>query len=193
MNAQGQHGVTDLLVAWERGDASALAQLVPVVYDELRRVARTQLAGERRLTLQPTALVHEAYLKLVDQRAANWQNRAHFFAIAARLMRRVIMKRVRRHHAGKRGGGVAPLSLDAVDIGLPDRPPDLLRLDDALARLAAFDPRQAEIVELRFFGGLSVEEVAAALGVSTGTVKREWRTARAWLHKECVGPADHDA
>jgi len=175
---------TQLLVAWNRGDRAALEQLMPVVYAELKRLARWHLARERGHTLQPTALVHEAYLKLVDQRAVEWQNRAHFFGIAARLMRRIVMQRARRTRAAKRGGGAVDVSIDDATILSDERAADLIALDDALTRLAAMDPRQSRIVELRFFGGLSVEEIGAVLGISAGTVKREWRTAKAWLHKE---------
>ena len=157
---------------------------MPVVYAELKRLARWHLARERGHTLQPTALVHEAYLKLVDQRAVEWQNRAHFFGIAARLMRRIVMQRARRTRAAKRGGGAVDVSIDDATILSDERAADLIALDDALTRLAAMDPRQSRIVELRFFGGLSVEEIGAVLGISAGTVKREWRTAKAWLHKE---------
>jgi RNA polymerase sigma factor (TIGR02999 family) len=177
---------TELLVAWSAGDRSALEQLMPAVYGELRRLARWQLARERGQTLQPTALVHEAYLKLIDQRSVNWQNRAHFFAIVARLMRRIVMKRARRRRAAKRGGGAVDVGLDDTAILSDERAADLIALDDALTTLAAMDPRPSEIVQLRFFGGLSVEETGEVLGISAGTVKREWRTARAWLHTQVL-------
>ncbi len=184
MSGSSSPTVTDLLVAWNGGDRAALDALLPAVYVELRRLAGRHLAGSRGHTLQPTALVHEAYLKLIDQRAVDWQNRAHFFAIAARLMRRIVLKRARRRRAAKRGGGAVDVSIDDATLLSNERAADLIALDEALTKLAAMDRRQSEIVELRFFGGLSVEETGAVLGISTGTVKREWRTAKAWLHKE---------
>jgi len=184
MAAQIRADVTQLLVRWGEGDRAAFDTLVPLVYGELKRMAQRHLAGERGQTLQTTALVHDAYIRLVDQHSVSWQNRAHFFAIAARMMRRILMNRARNRHAAKRGGAAVQLSLDDIDIHAADRPADLIALDDALTRLAAADPRQGEIVELRFFGGLSIEEIAEALHVSPGTIKREWRTAKAWLHKE---------
>ena len=177
----GPPAVTQLLQAWGRGDRSALEELIPVVYDELKRMARRHVARERAQTLQATALVHEAYMRLVDQRSVSWQNRAHFFAIAARLMRRIVMNRARRRHAAKRGGAAADLCVDEVEIGSGEPPLDLIALDSALTRLETVDPRQERIVELRFFGGLSIEETAEALEISPATVKREWRTAKAWL------------
>ena len=176
--------VTRLLVAWGGGDRAASEPLMAAVYGELKRLARRQLARKRGHTLQPTALVHEAYMKLVDQRAVDWQNRAHFFAIAAQLMRRLVLKTARRARAIKRGGGVPDLDIDAAAIAAEERAPDLIVLDEALTRLAAMDPRQSQIVELRYFGGLTVDDVAAVVGVSAGTVTREWRSAKAWLHKE---------
>jgi len=178
--------VTQLLMAWSQGDRSALEQLMPLVYNELKRMARRHVARERRQTLQATALVHEAYLKLVDQRSVSWQNRAHFFAIAARLMRRILMKRARRRQALKRGGAAEQLCVNEVEVASGEAPVDLIALDAALTRLAAVDPRQEQIVELRFFGGLSIEETAEALDTSPATVKREWRTAKAWLYKEIL-------
>ena len=154
------------------------------MYDELKQMARRHVARERGQTLQATALVHEAYMRLVDQRSVSWQNRAHFFAIAARLMRRILMNRARRRHAAKRGGAAADLSVDDVEIESGEAAFDLVPLDAALTRLETVDPRQGRIVELRFFGGLSIEETAEALEISPATVKREWRTAKAWLYKE---------
>jgi len=180
----GPPEVTRLLVAWGQGDTSALERLIPVVYNELKRMARRHVARERRQTLQATALVHEAYMKLVDQRSVSWQNRAHFFAVAARLMRRILMKRARRRHAAKRGGAATEIGVDEVEVQSGEPPVDLVALDAALTRLATVDPRQAHIVELRFFAGLSIEETAEALDISPATVKREWRTAKAWLYKE---------
>ena len=184
MGGSSSADVTQLLVAWSGGDRAALDPLLSAVYAELKRLARAQLAHERGNTLQPTALIHEAYLKLIDQRAVDWQNRAHFFAIAAQFMRRIVLKRARRRRAAKRGGGSADLNIEDVSLPSGERPPDMIALDDALTRLAAMDARQSHIVELRFFAGLNIEETAAILSVSAGTVKREWRSARAWLHKE---------
>jgi RNA polymerase sigma-70 factor (ECF subfamily) len=177
--------VTDLLLAWGRGDASALEKLTPLVYQELRRLARRYMAGERSdLTLQTTALVHEAYLRLVDSSRVRWQNRAHFFAVSARFMRRILVDFARSRRNLKRGGALRFVPLDAAaDVGL-QRNPDLIALDVALDSLAALDARQAQVVELRFFGGLTVEETAEALGVSPGTVRRDWSLAQAWLHLE---------
>ena len=183
MNAAPVRNVTALLAAWGGGDEAALEQLTPLVYDELRRLAARHLARECGQSLQPTALVHEAYLRLVDQRSVNWQNRAHFFAIAARLMRRILIDHARRRIADRRGGGAVHTTLDhAGDVSL-ERTSDLIALDDALRELAEADARKSQVVELRFFGGLSVEETAAALGVSAVTVMRDWSTARAWLHR----------
>lgn len=185
--------VTQLLLAWSGGDRAAVEPLIAAVYAELKQLARRQLARERGHTLQPTALVHEAYMKLVDQRSVDWQNRAHFFAVAAALMRRIVLKRARRRGAAKRGGGIADLSIDDAIITAAERATDLIALDDALTRLAAMDPRQGQVVELRYFGGLNVEETAAVLGISAGTVKREWRSAKAWLHKEITGGTANDS
>jgi RNA polymerase sigma factor (TIGR02999 family) len=176
--------VTQLLAAWRSGDRAAGEPLMAAVYAELKRLARGQLSRERGHTLQPTALVHEAYIKLLDQRAVDWQNRAHFFAIAARLMRRIVLQRARHRRAAKRGGGFADLNIDDATIPCGEHAPDVIALDAALSRLATMDPRQSQIVELRYFGGLSVDDTAATLGVSAATIKREWRSAKAWLHKE---------
>lgn len=179
--------VTRLLIEWSNGDAEALERLMPLVYEELRRVAGRHLRHERRdHTLQATALVHEAYLKLIDQRSVRWQNRAHFFGVASRLIRRIVVDHARRRHAAKRGGGVQTVWLAAEVPGV-ERNVDVLALDDALGTLGGLDPQQARVVELRFFGGLDVEETAEVLGISTATVKREWRTARAWLYREMQG------
>ncbi len=175
--------VTAALRAWRGGDARAQDELMQLVYPELHRRAERLLARERPgHTLQPTALISELYLRLVDQRQAQWQDRAHFFAIAARLMRRVLLDHARRHGANKRGGHVRPLPLDVVGELPADAPGDLEALDEALGDLAALDATAAAVVELRFFGGMSVEETATVLGSSTATVGRQWRTARAWLH-----------
>lgn len=178
--------VTQLLVAWQQGSQQALNQLMPLVYAELRAIAGRYLSHESPgHTLQSTALVHEAYLKLVDQRSVQWQNRSHFFGIAAQMMRRILVDHARHQHRAKRGGAAPKLSLDeAMAVAEPDAAFDLLALDDALTSLSAIDPRGARIVELRFFSGLTIEETADVLAVSAGTVKREWSTARAWLYRE---------
>jgi len=183
---------TQLLRAWSRGDRAALDQLMPLVYDELRRLAHHYLRQRRPgHTMQATALVHEAYLRLVNQKIMNWQNRAHFFGIAANIMRSILVDYARRGYAAKRGGGRHTLVLDDTVGVSRGSDVDLVALDEALNGLSAIDPRQGRIVELRFFGGLLVEEVAEVLGVSPITVKREWRTAKAWLHRELrkEGPA----
>ena len=177
--------LTTLLGAWSAGDEEARARVMDAVYDELRRVARAQLARERPgHSLAPTALVHEAYLRLVDQRHVRWQGRAHFFAIAAHMMRRILVDHARSRNADKRGGGAVDVPLDAIDIGTPAEDVDILALDAALEKLAALDPRQSQLVELRFFAGFTVEEAAAALDVAPVTVKRDWALARAWLFRE---------
>jgi RNA polymerase sigma factor (TIGR02999 family) len=189
MGTPPANAVTRLLRRWSEGDQQALDELMPLVYDELRQVARQRLRHEHPgHTLQPTALVHEAYLKLVDQRRTRWQNRAHFFAVAAQLIRRILVDHARRHAASKRGGGAGALTLEATLEPAVERELSVVALDDTLSRLAALDPRQARLVELRFFGGLDVEETAEVLGISSATVKREWRTAKAWLHRELQGP-----
>ncbi|HEY3043676.1 MAG TPA: sigma-70 family RNA polymerase sigma factor [Vicinamibacterales bacterium] len=182
--------VTQLLARWSVGDRAALDRLVPAVYGELRRMAARYLRKERpQHTLQPTALVHEAFVKLVDQRDVRWQNRAHFFGVAAQLMRRILVDHARERDAEKRGGGAAcvPLS-DSLAIAPSDHI-DILAVDDALNRLGEIDPDQVRIVELRFFGGLTIEETAEVLGWSPGSVKREWRVAKAWLQREISGTA----
>ena len=177
------HDVTALLVAWADGDQAALDPLMALVYDELHRMARGHMARERSDSLQATALVHEAYLRLIDQ-SARWQNRAHFFAVAARMMRRILVDHARARQCDRRGGDVWHVSLgEAGEVAL-ERARDLIALDDALTELAAVDERKARVVELRFFGGLSVDETAQALAVSPVTVMRDWSTARAWLHRE---------
>jgi RNA polymerase sigma factor (TIGR02999 family) len=177
--------ITALLDDWGRGNHRALDKLLPLVYAELRRIARRQLRQERvGHTLEPTALVHEAYLRLVDQRQVDWQNRVHFFGVAAQVMRRILVDHARRHNANKRGDGVQCVSIDqAMDTPAPDQIP-VLALDQALARLETVDRSLAQIVELRAFGGLTVEEAATVLKVSPSTAKREWRTAKAWLTRE---------
>ena len=177
--------VTALLGDWSRGDRSALNQLLPLVYAELRRVAARQVRRERvDHTLQPTALVHEAFLRLVDQREVNWQNRAHFFGVASNVMRRILVDHARRHRATKRGEGAPRVSMDeANDVAASDDS-TVLALHHALERLEAVDAELARIVELRAFGGLTIEEAAHVLSVSPSTAKRDWRTARAWLNRE---------
>ena len=176
----------DLVDRATRGDAPALEALMPLVYAELRRLAAQRLSEERPgQTLQPTALVHEAYLKLLKDRPERWQNRAHFCAIAAHAMRQILIERARARDALKRGGGQPRVTFDeGLPAARPDQPIDMLALDAALDRLAALDAGQARIVELRFFGGLSIEETAAAMKISPATVKRHWAAARAWLAKE---------
>jgi RNA polymerase sigma factor (TIGR02999 family) len=177
--------VTDLLVDWSNGDQQALNKLMPLVYDELRRLANRYLRNERPgHTLQTTALVHEAYLKLVGQKQANWQNRVQFFAAAAQVMRHILVDYARSRRAFKRGGDYCRLSLDEAIISSKEKDPDLLSLNEALNSLAAIDPQQSRVVELRVFGGLTVEDTAAALGISPRTVKREWSMAKAWLHRQ---------
>ena len=180
--------VTGLLLAWGNGDEAALEQLIPLVHAELRRIARRHMGHERAgHTLQATALVNEAYVRLVDARQMKWQNRAHFFAISARLMRRVLVEFARAHGSQKRGAGAQKVSLDEALIVSEERSAALMAIDDALIALAALDPRQSQIVEMRFFGGLSVEETAESLDVSAGTVMREWKLAKAWLLREMNG------
>jgi RNA polymerase sigma-70 factor (ECF subfamily) len=182
--------VTELLSQYRAGRREALDQLVPVVYGELRAIAARYLRGEwAGHTLQPTALVHEAYMRLVDQREVEWQNRAHFFGVAAQIMRRLLVDHARGRNRRKRGGGLLMVPLEENDVAgpAPDEGLDLVALDDALERLTALSPQQARIVELRYFGGLSIEETAEVLGVSTMTVKRGWAMARAWLHRELSG------
>jgi len=185
MAESDQHDVTRLLKAWSGGDSKALDELFPIVYTEVRKLARSYLRRERPdHTLQPTALVNEAYMRLVDQRHVDWQNRAHFFGIAAQVMRRVLVDHARMRQADKRGSGDRPVVLDEALALVAERTPDVVALDDALRALAELDPRQAQIVELRFFGGLSIEEAAEVIGLSPATVKREWSAARAWLRRE---------
>jgi RNA polymerase sigma-70 factor, ECF subfamily len=179
--------VSTLLRAWGDGDQSALEKLTPIVYGELRRLARRYMKGERPgNSLQTTALVHEAYTRLVDYKRMQWQNRAHFFAVSSQLMRRILVDHARRHNM-KRGGGVQHVSLEQAALLSADEDTDLVSLDDAMNALGKIDPRKVQVVEMRFFGGLSVEEIAEVLKVSTVTVKRDWRTARTWLYRELTG------
>jgi RNA polymerase sigma-70 factor (ECF subfamily) len=177
--------ITAQLLAWNQGDAEALERLIPVVYRELRRMAQHHLRSENSgHTLQPTALVHEAYLRLIDQTQVEWQNRAHFFGIAAQMMRRILVDHAKAKHRDKRGGGAVPLSLDeALNYG-HERADELVALDDALLELAAFDDRKSRVVELRYFGGLSVDETAQALDISPKTVIRDWNMAKSWLYQQ---------
>jgi RNA polymerase sigma factor (TIGR02999 family) len=180
--------VTKLLIQWSKGDSDALDALVPLVYDELRRLAQLYLSREKPgHTLSSTALVHEAYLRLVQQKDVTWQNRAHFFGVAARMMRRILVDHARRRGYAKRGGGALTLSLDETIAPAPEREISLVALDEALDSLAKLDERQSRMVELRFFGGLTIEETSEVLGVSAPTVKREWASARAWLYREISG------
>lgn len=191
--------VTRLLQEWQDGSAEALERLLPLVYHELHTLASRYLSRERRdHTLQPTALVNEAYLKLAGQRDVDWQNRSHFYGIAAQLMRRILVDRARHDGRIKRGRDVPRISLDAADpaenpaAAAPD-PVDVFSLDRALSRLEAVDPQQGRVVELRFFGGLTIQETADVMRISAGTVKRDWTVARAWLYRELTGETAFDA
>jgi RNA polymerase sigma factor (TIGR02999 family) len=199
MESEPTGKITRLLLDWSAGDQSALASLLPLVYEELRMMAARQLRRERQAhTLQRTALVHEAFLRLVDQKQVDWKNRTQFFSIAAQIMRRVLVDHARKHLSHKRGGGAKALRLDEIEVldGALRRDDlnallitagarvDLGAIDDALKRLEAMDPRQGKLVELRFFGGLNIEDTAGVLGISAATVKREWVSARAWLERE---------
>ena len=184
MGETAPRSVTQLLMAWSEGDPSALDQLTPLVYEELRRLARAKLRGERPgHTLQTTGLVNEAYLRLVDQRQVRWQNRAHFLAIAAQMMRRILVDHARRKQYQKRRGGAIQVTLSEAEAIGDERAPDLVALDEALAELAEMDPRRARVVELKFFGGLNIDETAEVLKVSPTTVERDWTTAKAWLYQ----------
>ena len=185
MHDQTSSPVTELLIRWRSGDAEALDSLMPLVYDEMRRLAHSYLRRERQdHTLQSTALVHEAYVRLTGNTLPQWQDRAHFFGIAANLMRQILVEHARSHNASKRGGGVFRLAIDAVNE--PCERPDLnlVALDDALKDLSRIDPQQGRVVELRFFAGLSIEDIAKVLNISESTVKRDWNTARIWLFRE---------
>jgi RNA polymerase sigma factor (TIGR02999 family) len=178
--------ITRLLLKWNDGDPTALDQLMPLVYDELRQLARGYMRRHANNSLQPTAIVNEAYLRLVNQREVNWQGRAQFFGLAARLMRNLLVDHVRERQADKRGGGQYQLSLTYADqvAGNAQSPIDLVALDEALGRLEALSPQKSKVVELRFFSGLTIPETAEVLGISHATVEREWSAARAWLFKE---------
>jgi RNA polymerase sigma factor (TIGR02999 family) len=185
MDRGESRGVTQLLLAWGEGDTAAFERLLPLVHAELRRIARRHMGHERPdHTLQATALVNEAYIKLVDVRRVRWQNRAHFFAMSARLMRRILVDFARSRRYQKRGGGAQKVSMDEALLVVEARGDDLIALDEALDALAALDLRKGQVVEMRFFGGLSVEETAEALHVSVDTVMRDWKLAKAWLSRK---------
>jgi RNA polymerase sigma factor (TIGR02999 family) len=182
--------ITQLLIAWSDGDTAALARLTPLIYQELHRLAHHYMSREQAgHTLQTTALVNEAYLRLVDASQVRWQNRAHFFAVSANVMRRLLVDLARRRQYQKRGGAVQQVSLDQALEFSRERAPDLVALDDALTTLATLDPRQSQVVELRFFGGLDYDEIAAVLKVSVATVRRDWSLARVWLYRELARQA----
>ena len=186
--APAPDGVTQLLIDWSRGDEDARDQLLPVVYQQLRRLAGAHMRRERRgHSLQPTALVHEAYLRLIDQRQVDWRNRAHFFGAAAVMMRRILVNHARDRAAAKRGGGARRVSLTFADRAFPTAGVDVLALHDALQKLADMDLRKSQIVELKFFGGLTTREIAERLQLSVATVEREWNFSRAWLHEALAG------
>jgi RNA polymerase sigma factor (TIGR02999 family) len=186
---EGTQSISQLLIAWGKGEPAALEQLTPLVYHELHKLARAYLRrGRPNQSLQPTALINEAYLRLLDQsQPIEWENRAHFFGIAARLMRMILVDHERARHAAKRGGGVAAVTLDDCMAVSPGRAPGVLEIDEALDRLAAVDERKAKVIELRYFGGMDREEVAAALGLTVSTVKRDLRLGEAWLRRFLAG------
>ena len=190
MNKSPPNEITERLIAWGAGDRAALDQLLPVVYQELRRMAGSYLRQENPgHTLQPTALVHEAWLRLIDQARVDWRNRAQFFGVAAQMMRRILVDHAKAKHREKRGGDAVKLSLDdAINLSR-ERAADLLALDDALGELARVDRRKSRVVELRYFGGFSVEEAAQILGVSPETVMRDWKMAKAWLYRQIMREA----
>lgn len=184
MTESSTHEVTQLLIEWSNGDTAALDKLVPLIHEELRRLAHHYMSRERPgHTLQTTALVDEAYLRLVNRKDVHWQNRAHFFAIAANLMRSILVDHARSHASAKRGGATRKIQLDEAMVVSRERAAEVVALDEALNELATFDEPQSRIVELRFFGGLSIEETAEVMDVSPATIKREWRSARAWLYE----------
>ncbi|HEU4872269.1 MAG TPA: sigma-70 family RNA polymerase sigma factor [Pyrinomonadaceae bacterium] len=185
MKSPARHQITELLAEWREGNQSALDELYPLVYDELHRLARRYMSRERKdHTLQTTALINEAYVRMVDQKNVNWANRSHFFAISAQIMRRILIDHARRHRYAKRGGGAQQVSLEEVAAIVPDQGRELVRLDEALKTLAERDPRRSQVVELRYFGGLNNEEIAGVLHVSENTVTRDWNMARAWLYQQ---------
>jgi len=183
-----QHEITELLAEWREGNQSALDELYPLVYNELHRLARRYMSRERKgHTLQTTALINEAYVRLIDQKNVHWANRSHFFAISAQIMRRILIDHARRHAYAKRGGGAKQVSLEDVATVASDQSRELLRLDEALKSLAELDPRRSQVVELRYFGGLNNEEIAGVLQISENTVTRDWNMARAWLYQQLTG------
>ena len=185
-----QSEITQLLAEWSDGNQSALDELYPLVYEELHRLARRYMVRERKgHTLQTTALINEAYVRLVDQKNVHWANRSHFFAISAQIMRRILIDHARRHAFAKRGGGAHQVSLDEAASVTPEQSLQLVRLDEALKSLAEMDPRRSQVVELRYFGGLNNEEIADVLKISENTVTRDWNMARAWLHQQLSGSA----
>lgn len=185
-----EHQITELLAEWSGGNQAALDELYPLVYEELHRLARRYMSRERKgHTLQTTALINEAYVRLVDQRNVQWANRSHFFAISAQIMRRILIDHARRHAYAKRGGGARQVSLDETAAIVLDDLSELLRLDEALQSLAELDPRRGRVVELRYFGGLNNEEIAGVLNISENTVIRDWNMARAWLYRQLTGSA----
>ena len=180
-----QHEITALLAEWREGNQSALDELYPLVYNELHRLARRYMSRERKgHTLQTTALINEAYVRLFDQKNVQWANRSHFFAISAQIMRRILIDHARRHAYAKRGGGAQQVSLEEVAAITPNPSRELVRLDEALKSLAEMDPRRSQVVELRYFGGLNNEEIAGVLNISANTVTRDWNMARAWLYQQ---------
>jgi len=192
MDATGvsQQRVTELLGKWSQGDQAALIELTPLIYEELRRLAHREMGAERPYhTLQTTALVNEAYLRLADQTNPQWQNRAHFFAVAARAMRQILVSYARSQCAQKRGGGAPKMELDEAALVSPEESQEIIDLHEALERLAALDSRKAQIVELKYFGGLNYDEMAEVLKISSITVRRDWRFAKAWLYTQLHGTA----
>jgi RNA polymerase sigma factor (TIGR02999 family) len=185
-----EHEITQLLTEWSEGNQHALDELYPLVYDELHRLARRYMSRERKgHTLQTTALINEAYVRLVDQRSVQWANRSHFFAISAQIMRRILIDHARRHAYAKRGGGARPVSLDETATVVDNDLSEFLRLDEALKSLAERDPRRSQVVELKYFGGLNNDEIAGVLKISKNTVIRDWNMARAWLYAQLTGSA----
>jgi RNA polymerase sigma-70 factor (ECF subfamily) len=194
MPTDSREEVTQLLLAWSDGDQAALDKLVPLVYEELHRLAHRYISRERSgNTLQTTALAHEAYIRLVDAKSVRWQNRAHFFAVAAKTMRRILVDLARARHNLKCGGGARQVSLNGVSVASPERRADTLALDEALARLAALNPRQSQVVELRYFGGLTAEEVAEVIKISPRTVRSDGRLAKVWLYRELSRGVNDDS
>ena len=188
----GPHDVTQLLLAWSAGDENALNELIPLVYEELRRLAKSHMRRERPgHTLQTTALVNEAYLRLVDARSVRWQSRAHFFAIAARLMRQILVDFARLRRSAKRAHGLRPAALEEALVVTPQQSTNLVALDDALKSLARVDARKSQVVEMRFFGGLTEEETGEVLKISEKTVRRDWNLAKVWLMRELSGSGEH--